>query len=90
MKRITEEWLKNHPSCLGDAMDKILINIKDKTKAHIVVSLLKELPFIEFREIGKAKKTVKKSNFRELFGIWKGRNVTLDNLRQEAWQRKIS
>jgi len=90
MKRITEEWLKNHPSGLGDAMDKILINIKDKTKAHIVVSLLKELPFIEFREIGKAKKTVKKSNFRELFGIWKGRNVTLDNLRQEAWQRKIS
>ncbi len=56
-------------------MDKILINIKDKTKAHIVVSLLKELPFIEFREIGKAKKTGKTSNFRELFGIWKGKPV---------------
>ena len=71
-------------------MDKILINIKDKSKAHIVVSLLKELSFIEFRELGKANKTRKASDFRELFGIWKGREVTLDDLRQKAWQRKIS
>ncbi len=69
-------------------MDKILINIKDKSKAHIVISLLKELSFIEFRELGKASKTGKASDFRELFGIWKGKEVTLDDLRQKAWQRK--
>jgi len=60
-------------------MDKILINIKDKSKAHIVVSLLKELSFIEFRKLGKANKIRKASDFRELFGIWKGREVTLDD-----------
>ena len=69
-------------------MDKILINIKDKSKAHIVVDLLKELSFIEFREIGKANKIEKVSDFRELYGIWKDREVTLDNLRQKSWQRK--
>jgi cell division inhibitor SulA len=69
-------------------MDKILINIKDKSKTHIVISLLKELSFIEFRELGKASKTGKASDFRELFGIWKGRKVTLGDLRQKAWQRK--
>ena len=69
-------------------MDKILINIKDKSKAHIVISLLKELSFVEFRELGKASKTGKASDFRELFGIWKGREVTLDELRQKAWQKK--
>ena len=70
-------------------MNKILINIKDKSKMHIVVSLLKELPFIEFRELGKENKIGKASDFRELYGIWKGREVTLDDLRQKAWQRKI-
>jgi len=66
-------------------MYKILIDIKDKSKAHIVASLLKELSFIEFREIGKANKTRKASDFRELFGIWRDREVTLNNLRQKAW-----
>ena len=69
-------------------MDKILINIKDKSKAHIVVNLLKELSFIEFRELGKANKIGKASDFRKLYGIWKGREVKLDDLRQKAWQRK--
>ncbi len=71
-------------------MEKILINIKDKSKAHIVVDLLKELSFIEFMELGKAKKIGDASDFRELYGIWKGRKVTLDALRQKAWQRKTS
>ena len=71
-------------------MDKIVIDIKDKSKAHIVVSLLKELSFIEFRELGKANKTRKASDFRELFGIWRDREVTLNNLHQKAWQRKAS
>ena len=71
-------------------MGKILINVKDKSKAHIVVDLLKELSFIEFKELGRANKIVKASNFRELYGIWKGREVTLDDLRQKAWQRKTS
>jgi len=71
-------------------MDKILINIKDRSKAHIVVDLLKELSFIEFKELGKTDKTGKASDFRELYGIWKDREVSLDALRQKAWQRKTS
>ena len=69
-------------------MDKILIDIKDKSKARIVISLLKELSFIEFREVGKTNKTGKPSDFQKLFGIWKGRELTLDDLRQKAWQRE--
>ena len=68
-------------------MDQILIDIKDKSKAHIVVDLLKELSFIEFRELDKANKIGKVTDFRELYGIWKGREVKLDDLRQKAWQR---
>ena len=71
-------------------MGKILIDIKDKSKENIVVSLLRELSFIEFKELGKANKIRRTSDFRKLFGNWKGRKVTIDDLRQKAWQRKIS
>jgi len=71
-------------------MGKILIDIKDKSKENIVVSLLRELSFIEFKELGKANKIGKASDFGKLFGIWKDRKVTLDDLRQKAWQRKTS
>jgi hypothetical protein len=71
-------------------MGKILIDIKDKSKENIVVSLLRELSFIEFKELGKANKIRRASDFRKLFGIWKGRKVTLYDLRQKAWQRKTS
>ena len=40
---------------------------------------------IEFRELGKANKTRKASDFRELLGIWRDREVTLNNLRQKEW-----
>jgi hypothetical protein len=45
-------------------MGKILIDIKDKSKEHIVISLLKELSFIEFKELDKANKIRKTSDFR--------------------------
>ena len=71
-------------------MGNILINIKDKSKENMVLSLLKELSFIEFKELGKTNKKKKTSDFRKLFGIWKGRTIELDDLRQKAWQRKTS
>ncbi len=71
-------------------MGKILIDIKDKSKKNIVVSLLRELSFIEFKELGKANKIGRASDFRKLFGIWKDRKVEFDDLRQKAWQRKTS
>ena len=51
---------------------------------------INELSFIEFKELGKTDKTGKASDFRELYGIWKDREVTQDVLRQKAWQRKTS
>ena len=71
-------------------MSNILINIKDKSKENMVLSLLRELSFIEFKEIGKTNRIKKTSDFRKLFGIWKGKKIKLDDLRQKAWQRKTS
>ena len=55
-----------------------------------VLSLLRELPFVEFKKLGETNRARKTSDFRELFGIWKSRKIELDDLRQKAWQRKTS
>ena len=57
-------------------------------KQKIFVSLLKELSFIYFKELDKANKIRKTSDFRKLFGIWKGREIKSSALRQKAWQVK--
>ena len=66
-------------------MSKIIIDIKDKNKEYIILNLLKELSFVEFKELEKEEKIP--LEFRNLFGIWKDREITLNELRSKAWQR---
>ena len=70
-------------------MSKILIDIKDQSKKEVLISLLRELRFVEFQEIEKMPKSKKTSDFRRLFGIWNGRDIQLSDLRQKAWKREI-
>ena len=70
-------------------MSKILIDIKDQSKKDIVISLLKEFSFLEFHELDKEEKVKKTSDLRKLFGIWKGREINLSDLRTKAWKREI-
>jgi len=69
-------------------MGKIIIDIKDKSKEQIIISLLKELPFIEIKEFKKESRARKTSDFRKLFGIWEGREISLRDLRKKSWQRE--
>ncbi len=71
-------------------MGKIVINIKDKSKEQIIISLLKEFSFIEIKELKKDRRARKTSDFRKLFGIWEGREISLRDLREKSWQRGIS
>ena len=71
-------------------MGKIIIDIKDKSKEQIIISLLKELPFIELKELEKESRARKTADFRKLFGIWEDREISLHNLREKAWRREIS
>ena len=66
-------------------MGKIIIDIKDKSKENLLLDLLKELPFIEIKKSSWDKKS--SLEFRKLYGIWKGRNISKDDLRKKAWLR---
>lgn len=67
-------------------MDRLVINIKDKTKEKALINFLRELPFIDIEEITvKNKNKVVISDARKLFGIWKDRDVSLHEIREKAW-----
>jgi len=70
-------------------MTRLQIKIKDADKAIIVLNLLKELPFVEIEktEEEKTAKSTKerKEGLADLFGIWKGREVSLSDIRKKAW-----
>jgi len=71
-------------------MNRVLINIKDNDKTEILLSLLRELPFVEIennREILRNRKRKGISKFSDIFGIWENRDITLSDIRKKAWDR---
>ena len=74
-------------------MEQITIQVKSKQKARALINFLKALDFIE--EVSAKESIVQpkgKSNENEFFalaGLWTGRNVTLDSIRQKAWPTRI-
>ena len=65
---------------------EINIKIDDDSKAHAVLSLLKDLPYVELK-IKKSKNTDKEPNIDSLFGLWKNRDISAKELRKQAWKR---
>jgi hypothetical protein len=66
-------------------MGKIIIDVKDKSKEYLLLDFLKELPFIEIKESSLDKKGY--LEFRKLYGIWKDRDISKNDLRKKAWDR---
>ena len=72
-------------------MTRLHIKIKDADKVIIVLNLLKELPFVEIegREDEKIENSSgkDKESIADLFGLWKDREVSLEDIRKKAWVR---
>ena len=77
-------------------MEKILVYVKDKEKAQLLSELLMALDFVESVDTGSA--NIKEasipqdglSRFFDLAGLWEGREVNLNSIRQRAWPRQSS
>ncbi|WP_456473855.1 hypothetical protein [Candidatus Pyrohabitans sp.] len=63
---------------------RISINVKDETKAKVLIEFLKELPFVDIEKERDIRKI--KGNLEEIFGIWKDREISKKNLREKAWR----
>ena len=70
-------------------MEQITIQVKNKQKARALIKFLKALDFIEnvtAREMSLLPKgQMNEKEFFGLAGLWSGRDLTLDSIRQKAW-----
>ncbi|HEC67544.1 MAG TPA: hypothetical protein ENI35_01820 [Candidatus Desulfofervidus auxilii] len=62
---------------------KVILDMQDSKKAKALLEFLKELPFVKVEEKKKERKTV---NLEEIFGLWKGRDITKESIRVKAWR----
>jgi len=70
-------------------MEQITIHITNKEKADLLLRLLRSLDFIDVVEVEDHKVTKEaEADFFALAGIWQGRDITQDSLRQTAWPRQ--
>jgi hypothetical protein len=76
-------------------MEQIVIQVSNKAKAQLLSELLRSLDFVETVAIGvvgeKPKATAEpeaQDDFFSFAGLWEGRDISLELIRQQAWPRQ--
>ncbi len=76
-------------------MEKILIRVKDRKKADLLMQFLKALDFVDSVSSADipanemvAERDVSSADFFALAGIWAGREITLSSVRKKAWPER--
>jgi hypothetical protein len=78
-------------------MEQIIIQVKNKEKAKVLYELLTALDFVDAVETfstGEHETALfteaETNDFFALAGLWEGRDITLESIRQKAWPRQQS
>ncbi len=64
---------------------KIIIDISDKEKAKNIINLLKDIPYVKNIFLEEDIKVERKPDFYSVFGIWRDRDISLEDIRKKAW-----
>ncbi len=67
---------------------KIVIDISNEEKAKHLIDILKDIPYVKSIKVESQKKQ-RKPDFESVFGIWKDRDITIENLRKKAWGKMV-
>ncbi len=68
--------------------DKVVLTISDKRKKKLLMDILNLLDFVKVEKSKDEKEEVPSYDFFGSAGMWKGRDINADKLRQTAWQRR--
>lgn len=78
-------------------MEQIVVHVKDKAKAKVLFELLTALDFVDSVQSSETQEVKvaltgqdEQLDFFSLAGLWQGRDVTLESIRQKAWPRHFS
>ncbi len=64
---------------------KIVLEIKDIDKAKTVINFLNQNPYIKIKDIENIEKKKKTFDMNQMFGLWKKRDITKEEIREKAW-----
>lgn len=75
-------------------MEQIVIQVKDKSKARALINFLKSLEFVENISskdlpVTRMETATKDAEFFALAGLWAGRDISLESIRQKAWPGRV-
>ncbi len=66
-------------------MQKITVTVTDDSKVNFFMELIQQFDFIEVQPAKEKRRDT--YNFFDSTGLWKDRDITGDQLRQQAWKR---
>ncbi len=73
-------------------MEQIIVQVRDKEKARMLLELLAALDFVESVKTSRAEAATESqeypSDFFALAGLWQERDTSLESIRQQAWPRR--
>jgi hypothetical protein len=70
-------------------MEQIIVHVKDKLKAKMLIELLNDMNFVsDIKTIEQDIDKNYKIDFFSFAGIWADRDVNLQSIRQQAWPRQ--
>ena len=73
-------------------MEQIIIRVKDKQKAKSLLTFLKTLEFVESvasTDMPAEKGQGEEADFFALAGLWSGRDISLQSIREKAWPYRV-
>ncbi len=63
---------------------RIILEVEDNKEGRALMQFLKQLSFVKIEETQKQKR--RRLKFKEIFGLWRNRNITKEKLREKAWR----
>lgn len=73
-------------------MEQIIVQVRDKEKAKMLLELLAALDFVDSVKTAhtdvNAESQEEPLNFFDLAGLWQGRDITQESIRKKAWPRQ--
>jgi len=62
---------------------RVTIEVENNKEGRALINFLRQLSFVKIREPRKLKEEQK---FKEVFGIWRNRDITKEKIRENAWR----
>ena len=70
-----------------EAMEKVILNVKDKSQLQKLFDTIKQFDFVEVCSAPKVATASKSHDIFESAGMWRDREINVQALRKEAWKR---